>query len=79
MQSITESGDKKLCMGRFGPRGLASIVFAVIVFNEHLPGGGSINMAVVRTIALSVVSRGCSASPQVAAPVMLIKVASKNV
>jgi hypothetical protein len=74
MQSITESSDKKRFMGSFGPRGLA-----VIVFNEHLPGGGSINMTVVRTIALSVVSRGCSASPQVAAPVMLIKVHSKNV
>jgi hypothetical protein len=70
MQSITESSDKKRFMGRFGPRGLA-----VIVFNEHLP----ITMKVLYTIALSVISRGCSASPQVAAPVMLIKVARKNV
>ena len=34
--------DEKLFMGWFGPRGLASIVFAVIVLNEHLPGGGTI-------------------------------------
>ena len=72
MQSITESRDKKLFMGRFGPRGLARIVFAVIVFNEHLPGG-TITMKVVRTIALSVVGHGCSANPLVAAPVTQIK------
>jgi hypothetical protein len=74
MQSITESSDKKRFMDSFGPRGLA-----VIVFNEHLPGDGTITMKVVYTIALSVVSRGCSANPPVAAPVMLIKVARKNV
>lgn len=34
--------DEKPFMGWFGPRGLASIVFAVIVLNEHLPGGGTI-------------------------------------
>jgi NhaP-type Na+/H+ or K+/H+ antiporter len=79
MQSITESSDKKLFMGSFGPRGLASIVFAVIVFNEHLPGGGIITMKVLYTIALSVVSRGCSANPQVAAPTMLLKVPRENV
>jgi NhaP-type Na+/H+ or K+/H+ antiporter len=73
MQSITESRDKKLFMGRFGSRGLTSIVFAVIVFKEHLPGGGTITMTVVRTIALSVVGRGCSANPVVAAPVTQIK------
>jgi hypothetical protein len=87
MQSITESRDKKLFMGRFGPWGLARIshqpcaadadMLAVIVFNEHLPGGGSITMKVVCTIALSVVNHGCSANPLVAAPVMLIKVPNK--
>jgi NhaP-type Na+/H+ or K+/H+ antiporter len=44
MQSTTEIRDKKLFMAGFGPRGLTSIVFAVIVFNEHLPGGGTITM-----------------------------------
>jgi NhaP-type Na+/H+ or K+/H+ antiporter len=79
MQSITESRDKKLFMGRFGPRGLARIVFAVIVFNEHLPGGGTITMKVVCTIALSVVSHGFSVNLLVAAPVTLLKVPRKNV
>ena len=59
--------DEKLFMGWFGPRGLASIVFAVIVINEHLPGGSIISMTVVCTIVLSVIAHGISASPLVAA------------
>lgn len=58
--------DEKLFMGWFGPRGLASIVFAVIVLNEHLPGGDTISMTVVCTIILSVVGHGLSANPLVA-------------
>jgi NhaP-type Na+/H+ or K+/H+ antiporter len=73
MQSITEIRDKKLLMGGFGPRGLASIVFSVIVFNEHPSGSWTITMKVVCTIALSVVSHGFSANPLVAAPVTQIK------
>ena len=59
--------DEKLFMGWFGPRGLASIVFAVIVLKEHLPGGDTISMTVVCTIILSVVGHGLSANPFVAA------------
>jgi NhaP-type Na+/H+ or K+/H+ antiporter len=59
--------DEKLFMGWFGPRGLASIVFAVIVLNEHLPGGSTISMTVVCTILLSVIGHGLSAKPLVAA------------
>ena len=59
--------DEKLFMGWFGPRGLASIVFGVIVLNEHLPGGGTIAMTVVCTILLSIVAHGLSANPLVAA------------
>ena len=65
--------DEKLFMGWFGPRGLASIVFAVIVLNEHLPGGGTIIMTVVCTIALSVIAHGLSANPLVAALAARIK------
>ena len=57
---------EKLFMGWFGPRGLASIVFAVIVIEENLPGGGTITMTVVCTIVLSVVAHGLSANPLVA-------------
>jgi hypothetical protein len=48
-------------------------VFAVIVFNEHLSGSGTITMKLVCTIALSVVGHGFSANPLVTAPVTQIK------
>ncbi|KPJ98652.1 MAG: sodium:proton antiporter, partial [Desulfobacterales bacterium SG8_35] len=57
--------DEKLFMGWFGPRGLASIVFAVIVLHEHLPGGETISLTVACTIILSVVFHGISANPLV--------------
>lgn len=65
--------DEKLFMGWFGPRGLASIVFAVIVINEHLPGGGTITITVACTIILSIVAHGLSAHPLVAALVARLK------
>jgi NhaP-type Na+/H+ or K+/H+ antiporter len=58
--------DEKLFMGWFGPRGLASIVFAVIVLNKHLSGGDTITMTVVCTITFSIVAHGISANPLVA-------------
>lgn len=60
------SRDEKLFMGWFGPRGLASIVFIVIVLNEGLAGGETIAMTVVCTIMLSVLAHGLSANPLVA-------------
>ena len=57
--------DEKLFIGWFGPRGLASIVFAVIVLNEQLPGGDTIVATVVCTIGLSIVTHGLSANPLV--------------
>ena len=59
--------DEKLFMGWFGPRGLASIVFAVIVLKEQLPGGEIISLTVVCTVLLSVILHGISANPFVAA------------
>jgi NhaP-type Na+/H+ or K+/H+ antiporter len=56
---------EKLFMGWFGPRGLASIVFAVIVLNEKLPGEDTIMLTAVCTIVLSVVGHGLSAHPLV--------------
>jgi NhaP-type Na+/H+ or K+/H+ antiporter len=60
------TGDK-LFLGWFGPRGLASIVFAVIVLNKQLPHANTISMTVVCTIILSVLSHGLSANPLIAA------------
>ncbi|MDP2784782.1 MAG: cation:proton antiporter [Sulfurimicrobium sp.] len=59
--------NEKLFIGWFGPRGLASIVFGVIVFDEHLPGGVTLVATVICTILLSIVAHGLSASPLVAA------------
>jgi NhaP-type Na+/H+ or K+/H+ antiporter len=51
-------------LGWFGPRGLASIVFAVILFEESaLPHQDTILLAVVATVALSVYAHGLSAQP----------------
>jgi sodium/hydrogen antiporter len=58
---------EKLFIGWFGPRGLASIVFAVIVLNHNLPGGNTIALTAVCTILLSVIGHGLSANPLVAA------------
>ncbi len=53
----------KLFIGWFGPRGLASIVFAVIVLNANLSNGGVLAMAVVCTVILSIILHGLSANP----------------
>ncbi len=51
-------------LGWFGPRGLASIVFAVIVVEEaHLPGTETILLTTYLTIGLSVVAHGITAAP----------------
>ncbi len=51
-------------LGWFGPRGLASIVFAVILVEEGgLPNDGVIVTAIVITIGLSVLAHGLTAAP----------------
>jgi NhaP-type Na+/H+ or K+/H+ antiporter len=58
-----ESTASKLFLGWFGPRGLASIVFAIIVINKGVTGGKFIAMVVVLTVFLSLVAHGVSANP----------------
>jgi NhaP-type Na+/H+ or K+/H+ antiporter len=53
----------KLFLGWFGPRGLASIVFIVIVLNENLPGGETLKQTVVWAVILSVLAHGLTANP----------------
>jgi len=65
--------DEKLFMGWFGPRGLATIVFAVIVLNKDLPGEGTIVITAVCTIILSIIAHGLSANPLIAALAARIK------
>jgi len=58
-----ESTASKLFLGWFGPRGLASIVFAIIVVNKGVPEGKFIGMVVVLTVFFSLVAHGVSANP----------------
>jgi NhaP-type Na+/H+ or K+/H+ antiporter len=58
-----ESVSSRVFLGWFGPRGLASIVFAVIVMDANLPGGRFISAVVVTTVILSLVAHGVSAKP----------------
>lgn len=57
------SGKEKLFIGWFGPRGLASIVFAIMVLDIPLPHGETIVTTVACTIALSVILHGFTAKP----------------
>jgi NhaP-type Na+/H+ or K+/H+ antiporter len=64
--SLAGSGidsEGKLFIGWFGPRGLASIVFAVIVIESGLPDSGPLVMTVACTIILSIVVHGITANP----------------
>ena len=58
-----ESTSSKLFLGWFGPRGLASIVFGIIVINKGVPESHFIAMVVVLTVFFSLVAHGVSANP----------------
>jgi NhaP-type Na+/H+ or K+/H+ antiporter len=54
-------------MGWFGPRGLASIVFVLIVLTEEgLPGSHEIFLVVAWTVAFSIFAHGLTAQPAAA-------------
>jgi len=64
--SLTGSGEStssRLFLGWFGPRGLASIVFAIIVLDAELPGSHFLAIVVVTTVFLSLVAHGVTAKP----------------
>ncbi len=54
---------QSLFIGWFGPRGLASIVFAVMVYDADLPGNRILMATVACTVLLSVAAHGISAYP----------------
>ena len=63
--ALAGSGEKlesKLFLAWFGPRGLASIVFFVIVANANLPSESILEHVVVCTITLCVVAHGLTAN-----------------
>jgi NhaP-type Na+/H+ or K+/H+ antiporter len=55
--------DTTLFAGWFGPRGLASIVFLVMVMDAGIPGSEPLASTVMWTILLSVVAHGLTAIP----------------
>jgi NhaP-type Na+/H+ or K+/H+ antiporter len=55
--------DDKLFIGWFGPRGLVSIVFVIIVLDAGVAGGEDLAMTVVCTVILSILAHGLSAVP----------------
>jgi NhaP-type Na+/H+ or K+/H+ antiporter len=52
-----------LFIGWFGPRGLASVVFAIMVFDAGLPGNATLMATVAWTVVLSVFVHGITATP----------------
>ncbi|MEU1691684.1 cation:proton antiporter [Streptomyces hirsutus] len=48
-------------IGWFGPRGLASLVFGLLAFEEHLPGTTLLNGVIAVTVGLSVLLHGATA------------------
>jgi len=63
LAGTAQSVESKLFLGWFGPRGLASIVFAIIVPNEKIPGGETLAITVVCTVFLSILAHGLMANP----------------
>jgi NhaP-type Na+/H+ or K+/H+ antiporter len=60
----TSTADR-LFIGWFGPCGLATIVFAVLVLDEKLPGNDTIMLAAGWTVLLSVLAHGVTGNPLV--------------
>ena len=58
--------ESRLFLGWFGPRGLASIVFGVIVMQYELVARYEVVATVVSTVLLSVILHGLTANPWVA-------------
>ncbi|MBL4813292.1 MAG: cation:proton antiporter [Rhodobacteraceae bacterium] len=55
---------EKLFLGWFGPRGLASILFCVIMLEEfNLPGEDELLACMSMTVCLSIIAHGLSAQP----------------
>ncbi len=63
LMGVKADVDSKLFLGWFGPRGLASIVFIVMVMAEDLPGNDTLAAIVAATVALSIIAHGLSAVP----------------
>lgn len=64
--SLAGSGEPaadKAFLGWFGPRGLASIVFTVIIYDTEMPGAELMTLVVTCTVLASLVVHGMTANP----------------
>ena len=57
----------RLFLGWFGPRGLASIVFGIVILDAGVANVGTLEATIACTIMLSVLAHGLSANPVIAA------------
>jgi len=57
----------RLFIGWFGPRGLASVVFGVLILDAALDGGDALAATIACTVLLSVIGHGASATPLIRA------------
>jgi len=64
LTGLTLSKYKKLFLGWFGPRGLASILFALLVLEGFsIPGAEELTACVALTVLFSIVAHGVTAAP----------------
>ena len=64
MTGLGLSLPSKLFLGWFGPRGIASILFALLILEDYpIPGGEELLACVVVTVALSILLHGITAAP----------------
>lgn len=64
LPGLKMSGYEKLFLGWFGPRGLASILFALLVLERFpIPGSEEVTACVVLTVIASIVLHGVTATP----------------
>lgn len=64
--SLTGTGEpwaSKVFLAWFGPRGLASLAFATIVWSEQIPEAGTLVAVTILTVGISLVVHGVSARP----------------
>ena len=66
MLSLSGTGEKlqsKVFLAWFGPRGLASLAFATMVWAEGIPSAGTLVSVTILTVVISLVAHGLSARP----------------
>jgi len=64
--SLTGTGEpmaSKAFLAWFGPRGLASLAFATIVWSEQIPEAGTVVAVTILTVGISLVVHGVTARP----------------